>query len=152
MQIVQPNKSNIMHKIKRLLPVLFLAVAAATFVAGCVASNPNYPTSSPDPYIVSPAVTNISDSLRATHTITQPINPAAPLTAPVLEYSLGIAAAVAAWLAKRKNDEAKAQKAAADSMAETIVARGVQVDALKAAGANGVIEAVASHIDRNTLS
>lgn len=127
----------------------FIAIATITIV-GCVGRNPNYPESSADPYVVSPALTNAATVVRGVSAVTAPFNPYSPITDYAGEAILGVIALVSAAIAKRKNDEAKRQAAAADSLAETVVGASQAVSALKTAGANGAVETVAKHIDNNT--
>ncbi len=130
--------------------LIAIAALSTLVIVGCVSRNPNYPATSPDPYVVSPVLTNATAVVSGVSAATAPINPYAPITNYAGEAILVVISLISAAIAKRKNDEAKRQTAAADSLAETVVGASQAVSALKTAGANGAVETVAKHIDNNT--
>jgi hypothetical protein len=81
-----------------------------------------------------------------------PGNPVAPIADLAIEGVAALAVAASLAYARRKNADAKQQTTAADSLAEIVVRAGISTQALLVASANGALETVATHIDRNTLA
>lgn len=88
-----------------------LALGLALVLIGCTTqkitpAKPATPTSPAEPavtnYIVDPRFDSALTTIGAVNTATAPVNPFSP----VVEIALGAAAALAAWFAKRKNDQA----------------------------------------------
>lgn len=130
--------------------ILTITAITAALLTGCITKQPGNTPESPPVYSVSPDLTNSVAVARGVNTALSPLNPHSGITDYAVESVGGLLLAISAYIAKRKNDEANRQKQAADSLAETIVAAGIQSKALQTAGHNGVIESVATHIDNNT--
>lgn len=93
-----------MTKIKRIITIV--ALVAATAIIGCTSTkvtetppgSGNFVTN----HIVDPNLTAGLETAKAINDATKPVNPFAG----VVEIGLGTIAALAAWFAKRKNDQA----------------------------------------------
>lgn len=154
----QTNERQKMNTMKiRLTPIgkafaiiLLLALIVAIFCSGCTSTNPDYPATSSDPYRISPEMTNAATTIRGVHEVTKPLNPYSPLSGVAVESGLALALAIAAWIAKRKNDEAKRESNAADSLAQVVVSKGntTVLEALAVAGENEAGEVV-KHLEAN---
>ena len=127
----------------------FIAISTIVIV-GCVSRNPNYPATSDQPYQVDPKLAAAKEKVQGVVDATAPFNPYAPLTGNANAAIFGVLTLISAEIARRKNNEAKRQRAAADSLAETVVKTSQSTAALQTAGANGVVDIVAQHIDNNT--
>jgi len=98
-----------------------LAFLMAVIIIGCASPNPNYnpalPVSGTNPaYLPNTNVTTGVAIGQGVNAVTAPVNPYAPF----LDLGLGLAAAIATLIAKRKND-------ALSQLATSVVAQGASV-------------------------
>lgn len=134
------------------LAASFILVSAWTMLPGCASPNPTFNPAQPAvppnvPYLANTNVAPILDALRAANAATAPAN---PYSFPI-EIGLGAGAALAAWLAKRKNDQYAAAQATATQLAASVAAQPptVQQAILDHASVNeAVYPAVADAINR----
>lgn len=134
---------------KTTIQFLIAITALCLILTSCVTKQPGNSPDSPPVYSVSPELTNNIAIARGVAVATAPINREPETTNYVLETIAALAIGVSSYIAKRKNDEAKRERLAADSLAESVVASKGETKALQTAGRNGVIETVATHIDNN---
>lgn len=110
---------------KKLLLACLLSFAIASLIVGCASPNPTFnpgqpPSASNPPYVPNTNVTTGVAIGQGVNGVTAPFNPYSPL----VDIGLATAAAVAAWIAKRKNDQAVASGAVASQLAASVVAQG----------------------------
>ena len=89
-----------------IVSALLLVVAGCT-VARVTPADPVTGTPASTNYVTDPKVTQGLATAGAINDATRPVNPFAPL----VDIALGTAAALAAWIARRKNDQLAAQTA-----------------------------------------
>jgi len=134
---------------------LLVTVAIVTLLVGCASPNPTYNPSQPPsagnpPYIPNTNVTTGVAIGQGVNGVTAPFNPYSPL----VDIGLATAAAVAAWIAKRKNDQAVASGAVASQLAASVVAQGptISQQVLDHASTNeSVYPAVADAVNKKTV-
>jgi hypothetical protein len=111
-------------------------IMLAAFITACtvpkVTSNPD--GSAATNWVVDPKLETALTTGRAVNTATAPVNPASPF----IEIGLGLVAAGAGWVAKRKNDKAAANELllktviqAIDTLDDAKVKEAVQSHAVK---------------------
>lgn len=106
-------------------------------------------TTGSNAYVVDPRINQVIDTLKTVNASTAAVNPYAPITGFALDGVLALATGIAGLLAASKNKQAKQQAAAADSLAQVVVAKNLQNDALIAAAENQA-PLVQQHLDNNT--
>jgi hypothetical protein len=144
------------------LPIVLFMVATFAIIVGCASPNPAFnpaqpPSATNPPYVPNTNVTTGVAIGQGVNAVTTPVNPYSGL----VDIGLGAAAAIAAWIAKRKNDQAAAandhaaqQTAVANQLAASVVAQGntVAQSVLDHASTNeAVFPAVADAVNRKTL-
>lgn len=139
-----------------------LALGLALIVIGCTTqkitpAKPATPTSPAVPavtnYIVDPRLDNTLATIGAVNTATAPVNPFSP----VVNIALGTAAALAAWFAKRKNDQAaqsalltKTMIQAVDALDQQPVKDAIQAHAVRV-GVEGELNQVVKGVGSGLL-
>jgi hypothetical protein len=101
-----------------LLLSISLLLVITLFVPSCTVSKP---VTQPDGSVkevhsVDPRLSTAIDTGRAVNAATAPMNPYSPL----VEIGLGLTAALAGWVAKRKNDKAAANELLAKTLVQAI--------------------------------
>ena len=86
---------------------ILLSLAVASLIVGCASTNPAYDDAKPAsatnlPYIPNTNVTTGVTVGQGVNAVTAPVNPYSG----AVEIGLGLAAAIAAYIAKKKNDDA----------------------------------------------
>lgn len=149
-------------KLRTKFKVLLCTAAIITIAVGCVTKKPvpqgpTNPTGSTNitQYVPDTRVPNVISTIQgyvatAGQFVPAPYQPAVTATNAILGGISAALLAVSGLLANSRNKHA----AAADSMAQSLVAQGqpAVTAALQTAGANGVISTVATHIDNNQLA
>lgn len=131
-------------------------VGLAILVYGCASPNPTYnasqPVSASNPaYIPNTNVTTGIGVAQGVNAVTAPLNPYSPL----VDIGLTTGLAVAAWFAKRKNDQLAASTAVTNQLAASVVAQGPTVAqaVLDHASSNeAVYPAVADVVNKKTVA
>lgn len=94
-------KTNIKHILISFAVIIVLVTACTTAKVTPATSAAPAVTN----YIVSPKLTTALDTVGSINAVTAPVNPYSP----IIDIGLGGIAAIAAWVAKRKNDAAAQQ-------------------------------------------
>lgn len=122
--------------------ILILSILAFVIVGCTVAkvtpADPVAGTPASTNYVTDPKVTQGLATAGAINEATRPVNPFAPL----VDIALGTAAALAAWIAKRKNDQLAAQTLLTKTVVQSIDAQDNQAvkDAISAHAAKIGVE------------
>lgn len=142
--------------------LLFASIAIVSLMVGCASPNPAFnpkepPSATNPPYIPNTNATTAVAIGQAANAATAPVNPYAPL----VDIGLVAATAIAAWIAKRKNDQAQASADAAaqhaatlNQLAASVVAQGPTVAQQvldHAANNEAVFPAVADAVNKKTV-
>jgi hypothetical protein len=145
-----------MQYTKRWFPFLsVLLILAIVALVGCVTRNPVFdeslPPSPANPQFIvdAPKIGAAADTARAVNTATAPFNPYMPITGTLIDPIAAIVLSISGVWAKRKNDEAAKQKAAAASMAQVIKAGGGTDKALANAATPATAAAIAEHLQNS---
>jgi hypothetical protein len=117
-------------KIKYLLPVVVLALILGCTTAKITPANPSTGTPATTNYIVDPRLVSAIDTAKGVAGVIAPVNPYAG----AVDIGLGTVAAIAAWVAKRKNDKLAAQTLLTKTVVQSIDAQDNQAvkDAIQA--------------------
>ena len=90
--------------------LLLSVIIVVVLLVGCVSArkyeNPPGSGQYTNDYVVDPRLVTALETAKATNTATAPLNPYSP----VVDIALLAATSIAGWFAKRKNDEAAANK------------------------------------------
>ena len=127
---------------------LFLLLAAAVMIAGCVTKNPDYtgPNTNGIPaYIPDPRINSYSNQVAGVEGMLKPVNPYAGITDYAINGGFAMAALVSGLIARRKS-------AVADTLAAGAVKAGpaaVQT-VLDHAGTTDLFGSVAALVNSNT--
>lgn len=104
--------------------ILLSVIIIVLLLVGCVSArkyeSPPGSGQYTNDYVVDPRLVTAIETAKATNTATAPINPYYP----AVEIGLGAIAAIASWVAKRKNDEAASNA----SLLKTVVQGVEQAD------------------------
>jgi len=135
--------------------IIFAALFVAVTFTGCVTANPNAQHNPNAPaFIVSPTLTNTAAKIETGLNVAAPIvstfapqfAPFVPMSEKAVEGIFGAIAAISLAWAKRKSDNEAQQRAAAAALAATLPPD-LHPQALKNAGSNSSVGAVAEHLD-----
>ncbi len=105
------------NNILAILAIAFLLVGCT--VARVTPANPATGQPATTNYVVDPKLTQGLATAGAVNDATRPVNPFAP----VVDIGLGAVAAIAAWVAKKKNDAAAASTLLAKTIVQSIDAQ-----------------------------